>query len=548
MLCGSVMGVMETVSADRELVLAYSSEGSEVAFRALVARHVNLVFAAAFRQVGDSGLAEEITQNVFVALARKAPRLVGHETLAGWLHRTAILESKACIRAELRRRRREETAASLATLHPAEASSPYADLTPLLDEALLNLRESDRLAVILRFLEQRSLREVGTMLGIEEDAARKRVARALDRMTQFFRSRGFAVPSAGGMAVLGDAAAQAAPAGLAAVAAGKGLAAGGAATGLPWMLLNWMSWSPTQIACVGALMLAAPVVWQERAVGDIRSLDTRLAIEESAALARLAELEAETARLSQSLDRGRAEVAEIASRTDSLESRLAALPAGGPYRWNDSSPVARIPKEMIQQISLSGVRDRRGELHPMIRAALQLTDVEAASLQSALNRFLGAYHDAVAAVAQPVEPTSDDRDGVKPEDVRVFEVRGIQSKVAELRAAFFAELETILDAERNRLFVRSLENWMPTNDEDRGVNSGMAVFAMDHRVRFRPIAEEGLPEPTLFWGVAVPGKFSFNITIAVRDIPPPFRPHLQDWLEQASRSTEPPPVGVSLGE
>src|SRR5262245_4313564 len=104
---------MTVASPDRELVSAYAAQGSEVAFRALVQRHVDLVYATALRQVGDSGLAEEITQNVFVTLASKAPRLGGIETLAGWLHRATVLESKSRIRSELRRRRREEMAAEL---------------------------------------------------------------------------------------------------------------------------------------------------------------------------------------------------------------------------------------------------------------------------------------------------------------------------------------------------------------------------------------------------------------------------------------------------
>ena len=91
---------------DRDLVRSYARDGSETAFHALVGRHVDLVYATTLRQVGDSGLAEEITQNVFVRLARKAPALAGHETIAGWLHRSAILESKARFRAEMRRRDR----------------------------------------------------------------------------------------------------------------------------------------------------------------------------------------------------------------------------------------------------------------------------------------------------------------------------------------------------------------------------------------------------------------------------------------------------------
>src|SRR6267378_4241031 len=136
---------MTPVSPDRELVTAYAARGSETAFRALVTRHVHLVYATALRQVGHAGLAEEITQNVFIALARKAPRLAGIETLAGWLHRTSILEAKARIRSELRRDRREETAAELVNLQ-REGASPFAAMVPLVDEGLLSLRDSDRLA------------------------------------------------------------------------------------------------------------------------------------------------------------------------------------------------------------------------------------------------------------------------------------------------------------------------------------------------------------------------------------------------------------------
>lgn len=154
----------------------------------------------------------------------------------------------------------------------------------------------------------------------------------------------------------------------------------------------------------------------------------------------------------------------------------------------------------------------------------------------------------MAAVARPVEPTADDLDGAKADEVRVFEVRGIKERVSKLRTGLFAELGTILDTERNDLFVRSLGHWMPINDEDRGVSTGMAVYAMDHRIRFRPILGEDTGEPTLFWGIADPGRFSVNGLIQVRDIPPPFRPYIQDWLKATSRPSTKPEVPVPSGE
>jgi len=120
--------------------------------------------------VGDCGMAEEVTQNVFVVLARKAPRLTGVQTLAGWLHRTTILEAKARIRSELRRRRREEQAAELAALE-ADGTSPLEALVPFVDEALLHLRDGDRLALIRRYFEDRNLREVGNALFGATDVA-----------------------------------------------------------------------------------------------------------------------------------------------------------------------------------------------------------------------------------------------------------------------------------------------------------------------------------------------------------------------------------------
>src|SRR2546428_9701637 len=114
---------MPVEQPDRLPVAAYARRGSETGFRALVTRHVHLVYATALRQVGDAGLAEEITQNVFIVLARKAPRLAGSRTLAGWLHRTAILETKAPVRSELRPGRRAGTAPQCAPLQ-RQGTSP----------------------------------------------------------------------------------------------------------------------------------------------------------------------------------------------------------------------------------------------------------------------------------------------------------------------------------------------------------------------------------------------------------------------------------------
>ena len=251
---------MALQSLDRELIADYATKGSDAAFRALVARHADLVYATALRQLGDPGLAQEVTQNVFIALARKSARLGAMETIAGWLYRCAIFESKTRMRSEMRRRQREEIAAALAA-REREGESPIAALAPLLDEALLNLREGDRMALVLRFLEDRSLRDVGAVLGVDEDAARKRVSRALERVTEFFRQRGFAVAAAGVAMLLCDSA-HAAPAAVVMSSANAGLACGGAASGLGLVLFHLMSLTKAQVAIMVALLIAAPATWQ----------------------------------------------------------------------------------------------------------------------------------------------------------------------------------------------------------------------------------------------------------------------------------------------
>lgn len=173
---------------DDLLISEFSAQRSERAFGALVRQHVHLVFATALRQVADAGAAEEITQDVFVALAQSAGKLKPHPTIAGWLHQTALNKSREWLRSELRRRKREQVSVNLA-LAAAEGDSVWASLIPLLDEALLELCEPDRLAVILHFMESRTFREVGSTLGVGEDAARKRVNHCLDQFGFPFLSR-----------------------------------------------------------------------------------------------------------------------------------------------------------------------------------------------------------------------------------------------------------------------------------------------------------------------------------------------------------------------
>src|SRR5690606_21422960 len=149
--------------------------GSESAFRELVARYVDLVYSIALRRAsGNSHLAEDITQNVFTDLARKARTLPPNVLLGGWLHRHTCFTASNLLRAETRRQNREREAAQMNSLH-ATSDSIWRELGPVLDEAIDQLEAAEREAIVLRYFEQRDLRSVGLALGVGEDAAQKRV-------------------------------------------------------------------------------------------------------------------------------------------------------------------------------------------------------------------------------------------------------------------------------------------------------------------------------------------------------------------------------------
>lgn len=245
---------------DNVLIAEYDAQRAEEAFADLVRQHVNLVFATALRQVGNSSAAEEITQNVFIALARASDRLKSHPTVAGWLYRTTLNKSREWLRSELRRNRREEAAVELQML-TNEGSSVWSSLVPLLDEALLKLREADRLTVIMHFMEGRTFEEIASSLGVSQVTARKRVNRCLNQLTNFFHRRGFAVPALSAGAPLLALAAHPAPVGLSASVTSAALAAAhppASASTLTLLkgALKIMAWTKTKTAvAVGVVAL-----------------------------------------------------------------------------------------------------------------------------------------------------------------------------------------------------------------------------------------------------------------------------------------------------
>jgi len=197
---------------DLELLASYAREKGDDVFAEIVRRHLDLVYGAALRQVRSPQLAEEVAQRVFLELARRASRLSSDTILAAWLYKVTHRIALNSVRAEVRRQAREQAALEMNAMDPD--TTDWKEIEPLLDEGMLSLDEKDRAAVLLRYFENKSLREVGQFFGASEDAAQKRVSRAVERLREFFVKRGLAM-GAGSLAMAISAnAAQAAPIGL----------------------------------------------------------------------------------------------------------------------------------------------------------------------------------------------------------------------------------------------------------------------------------------------------------------------------------------------
>ena len=188
-----------------------------MAFRGLVQRHMGLVYSVAWRHLRSASLASEVAQSVFIDLARRAPRPANGHSLVGWLHLVARRTAIDLVRKELRRQVRETEAAYLATMKSTEPD--WSELESVLDEALSSLRDVDRQAVLLRYFENRSLREVGHHLGTSEAAAQKRVTRAVEDLRRVFQRRGITLTSVGLVSQLSAHAVVAVPEGLGATLA-----------------------------------------------------------------------------------------------------------------------------------------------------------------------------------------------------------------------------------------------------------------------------------------------------------------------------------------
>ena len=277
------------MTTDADLLQRYAATRSEAAFAELVQRHVNLVYSAALRQVnGDAHLAQDVSQTVFTDLARKAGSLArgrdASSPLTGWLYTSAHFAAAKMVRGENRRRDREEkfmreSENSGMGVPPVQSANEmeWEKLSPVLDAAMQELKESDREAVLLRYFENRQFAEVGARLGLNENAARMRVERALEKLRTILGRRGVAV-TATLATVISANAVQLAPAGLAVTLAGASLAAAGTGAFLKFMTLTKLKLAFSALVVAGATTaLVVQHQAQERLRTDNESLTQQIA-------------------------------------------------------------------------------------------------------------------------------------------------------------------------------------------------------------------------------------------------------------------------------
>jgi RNA polymerase sigma factor (sigma-70 family) len=356
------------MTTDSQLLASFARTNSEDAFAELVQRHVHLVHSAALRQVnGDAHLAQDVAQTVFTDLARKANSLARREVLTGWLYTSAYFAAAKIIRTENRRRDREEKFMR----EPIHETAPEADwekLRPMLDAAMHELKETDREAILLRYFENRQFAEVGAKLGLNENAARMRVERALEKLRGTLTKRGVTTATALASVISANAV-QIAPANLAATLTAASIVTAGTGT---FTLLKIMTMTKLKLG-ISALVVAGAAtafVLQHQAQEKLRT-------DNAALTQQLAQLQTESESLSNRLVTAgdspkisdvqynelmklRGEVGLLRSQKNKLEEALKTAGRSQNQITNVQSTQATLPKAIdlgIVEI-LNGITNR----------------------------------------------------------------------------------------------------------------------------------------------------------------------------------------------
>ena len=393
--------------ADAELLKHYVHDTDESAFAALVQRHLPMVYGASLRCLRNPDAAKEVAQNTFIALAKRAVLLIGHPSLGGWLYRTTIHFAQHHSRSQHRRQHYELLAHHLGTCMKPE-NSLLTELLPVLDHVMLELRSADREALVLRYFGNRPIREVAAALGIGEDAAQKRIAKALERLTYLFRKRGFRIAAVAFTAtVLQEAASNAMPQGLTLAVTQTAIAAG-AKSALPFAMpiLKFMSLTKIQTAALCLVVAAVPLSYQWRRVTSADRQFQQLNLNIKSLRAQAIDKERERRWAEHRLARLLAEQPSASSATGAQPELSRQNQTK--YAWDGNSPYVALPRGILSQVRFAPFATRTarddkqeryqlppltadGSPRPPLEAALGLSDDESQKLralcQSAFNNF-----------------------------------------------------------------------------------------------------------------------------------------------------------------
>lgn len=366
---------------DVTLLRRYAETRDEAAFTALVQRHLDGVYSVARRRVGgDAQLAEDVSQQVFLAMARDAKRLSTYSVLTGWLYLATRNASANVVRSERRRKAREQeihTMQDILWKGPAEAD--WTQLAPVIETAVDQLRDDDRIVVLLRFVERRTFGQMASVLRLTEDAARKRLERALDKLRSILARRGIDSSAAVLATALATNAVTAAPSGLAAAVASAAIT--GAVGGAGLTIFTIMSMTKIQMGVAAALVIAS--------AGGILVLQKR-----NAALGR------ELTALHQQYGRLQARAEEpIVSAVDPVGAGQETAGTIAPTVDRSAQPTATRLKGV--QLALAKQRDRRlaelDQQYPKLYSILRLTPEQAAQLRSLIAANIQRNTDLLAA-------------------------------------------------------------------------------------------------------------------------------------------------------
>jgi len=383
---------------DQQLLRDYVERRSDTAFGELVRRHIDPVYSATLRLTGEEQSARDATQAVFIVLAQKAASLTGHPVLSGWLHTTARNLACKSIRSEARRRIREQEAATMNEILSANPDSTWEHISPHLDDALGELTEADRDALTLRYFEKKSAPEMATLLGITEEAAQKRVSRAVDRLRDLFAKRKVTVGASGLVVLLSANAVHSAPVGLAVIVSTTALTGTAVTASTLIAATKTIAMTTLQKVLVTATVavLAGTGIFEAHQAALLRDQNQALQQQQAPLTDTIAKLQAENERLSNSVAQARDQKELSQSQLNELiklrgqagQAQTAAQELAKARTVRQPAPGSQMPafltNAMAQGISM-GTQFRKKEIRAKIarmKDQLHLTDDQSMSISN----------------------------------------------------------------------------------------------------------------------------------------------------------------------